>query len=301
MIQGDAIQASVFGNTSYLSQNVRDLGGAAPIKTGGSYPRNRNFIKEGLPPGAYLGARLADEPIPLDLDDSCSPPTEQEALNYFSQPRNPSDFEVLPEDCGEVDVLQNFLGNPWPDWSGSVGTDVSFLDRFHFRAMAEYKFGHQVQDLSGAFRRSNAFIGRNTPGSAQVTATLMDPSSSAEQRLEAAQEWAREYRALSPMSGLNQIYDADWIRWREASLTYDMPRGIASAISARSMSVSLQARNLALWVTDDYRGLDPELNNSGRCAGGGQGTNVDCNFLMGQEAWRMPIPRRFILSVSAGF
>ncbi len=301
VIESDDVRAEIFGNTAYLSQNVADLGGAAPIKTGGSYPRNRNFIKEGLPPGAFLGARLQDAEIPLDLTDSCQAPTEQEALDFFSEPRNPSDFEVLPEDCGTAEVLQNFLGSPWPDWSGSLGADVRFLQRFQFRTVAEYTLGQQVQDLSGAFRRSNAFIGRNTPGSAQVTATLMDPSSSAEERLEAAKEWAREYRALSPMSGLNQIFDADFLRWRELSLTYDAPERLASVLSARSLSFSFRARNVALWVTDDYRGLDPELNNSGRCAGGGQGTNVDCNFLMGQEAWRMPIPRRFTLSVSAGF
>ncbi len=301
-VQGEDVTLNVFANAAYLSQNVTDMGGAPLIKTGGSYSRNRNFLTEGLPPGAFLGAKVQrDEAIPLDLTDSCEAPTEQEALNYFSQPRNPSDFEVLAEDCGTADVVQNFLGNPWPDWSGSLGADVRFLDNFQFRAMAEYNFGHQIQDLSGVFRRSNPLIGRNTPRASEVEATLLDPSSSAEDRLAAAQTWARELRGLSPMAGMNQIYDADWIRWREASLTYNAPQSLASTFSMRTLSFSLRARNVAMWVNDDYPGLDPELNNSGRCAGAGQSTTVDCNFLMGQEAWRVPIPRRFSLSVSAGF
>ncbi len=302
VIQGEDVTVNVFANTAYLDQTVTDLGGAPQIKTGGSYPRNRNFLTEGLPPGAFLGAKLQrDKEIPLDLNDSCTAPSRQEALNFFSQPRNPSDFEVLPEDCGTAQVLQNELGSPWADWSGSFGTDVSFLGNFQLRTVAEYKFGLQIQDLSGAFRRANALIGRNTPKAAEVESTLLDPSSSAEDRLAAAQTWARELRGLSPMSGLNQIFDADWMRLREASLTYNAPTELASTFSMRTLSVTLSGRNLALWVTDDYTGLDPELNNSGRCAGAGQSTTVDCNFLMGQEAWRVPIPRRFTLSVSAGF
>ena len=301
-VRNEDFTLNVFGNAAYLNQTVTDMGGAPQIKTGGSYSRNRNFLTEGLPPGAFLGAKVQrDEEIPLDLNDNCQAPSRQDALNYFSQPRNPSDFEVLAEDCGTADVVQNFLGNPWADWSGALGFDLTFLDNFQFRTLAEYKFGHQIQDLSGVFRRSNPLIGRNTPRSAEVEATLMDPSSSAEDRLAAAQTWARELRGLSPMAGMNQIYDADWVRWREASLTYDAPESLASTFSMRTLSFSLRARNVALWVTDDYPGLDPELNNSGRCSGAGQATSVDCNFLMGQEAWRVPIPRRFTLSVSAGF
>ena len=56
-------------------------------------------------------------------------------------------------------------------------------------------------------------------------------------------------------------------------------------------------------MNDDYRGLDPELNNNSRCDAGalsGQ-DSIDCNFLQGQEAWRLPIPRRFTLGIRAGF
>lgn len=298
-IQGSDFRLDVFANTAYLNQTVTDLGGAPPIKTGGAYPRNRNFLMEGLPPGAFLGARLQrDEAIPLDLNDNCQAPSRSDALAYFSQPRSPTDFEVLPEDCGTGDVLQNFLGNPWPDWSGSLGFDMTFLGSFTFRTMAEYRLGHQVQDLSGAFRRA---LDRNAPRSDQVEATLANPSASAEQRLEAAQIWARELRGLSPMSGMNQIYDADWVRWREASLTYRAPSSLASTFSMRTLSISFRARNVALWVNEEYTGLDPELNSGARCGGAGEPTTVDCNFLIGQEAWRIPIPRRFTLSVSAGF
>ena len=295
-IRSEDFRVNVFANAAYIQEEVTDMGGAPPIKTGGSYPRNRNFIIEGYAPGAFLGAKLADAEIPLDLSNTCTASSRQEALNYFSQARNLSDFEVLPVDCGQATVLQQYLGKPTPDWSGSLGADVSF-GNFQFRAMAEYKFGLQRQDLSGAFRQSNELIGRNTPETARIASTMLDPSSTAEERLAAAVEWAREYRGLSPMSGMNQIWDADYVKLREVALTYAAPTDFASNFGMRSLSLSLRARNVASWVTDEYRGLDPELNNNARCGTG----DVDCNFLLGQEAWRLPIPRRLLFAVRAGF
>lgn len=296
-LRGDGYSINLFANAAYLTEEVTDMGGAPAIKTGGSYPRDRNYIIEGEPPGVFLGAALQrDADIPLDIFNECREPTEQEALTYFSQPRNLSDFEVLPVDCGTATMLQQKHGKPTPDWSGSFGTDVSVGD-FQLRALAEYKFGLQRHDLSGAFRQSNELIGRNTPRTAEIASTMLDPASSAQDRLDAATEWAREYRGLSPMAGMNQIWDADYLKLREVSLRYSAPQSVAQTFSMRTLSFSLRARNLASWIADDYRGLGPELNNNARCASG----DVNCNFLLGQEAWRVPIPKRLLLSVRAGF
>jgi len=300
----DGVSLNIFGNAAYLTEEITDLGGSAPIKSGGSYPRNRNFIREGFAPAAFFGAQVQDVAIPLDVFGNCTQPTEAEALDYFSEPRSPDDFEVLPVDCGTAGFLDQYLGKPTPDWSGSIGADLAFLRNFSLRTLFEYKGGNfQHQDLSGAFRQSNAVIGRNTPETARIDATLRNPASTAQERLDAAIDWARNYRALAPMSGLNQIWDADYIRWRELSLSYDAPSSFANSLSLDNLSITFRARNLALLVNDEYRGLDPELNNNSRCDVGalaGQDA-IDCNFLQGQEAWRLPIPRRFTLGIRAGF
>ncbi len=298
-VEGENFSLNLHGNAAYLNQTVTDLGGAPPVKTGGSYPRYRNFIIEDQAPGAFFGARLDESAeIPLDLTGTCTAPTRAEALAYFSDPHDPSDFEVLPVACGTADMTLQHLGKPAPDWQGSFGFDMTFLGNLEMRSLFEYKAGNfQWQDLSGAFRRSNSLIGRNTPGAARVTATMLDPSSSAEERLDAALEWARNFRGLAPMSGMNMIYDADYLRWRELSLSWNAPPDFASRIfGARSLTVSARARNLALMVNDAYTGMSPELNQTGQCVSG----DLDCNFLTGVEAWRMPIPRRVSLSVRLG-
>jgi hypothetical protein len=230
-VNGTAYQSrsstvDLFANASYITEEVTDMGGAPPLKVGGSYPRYRNFVKEGFAPGAYFGATPADVPIPLNLlpataDGECQVPSEADALAFFSQPRDPSEFEVLSKaDMGSTigsvgcggDFLNNHLGKPTPDWQGSFGANVTFLTNFEISTMFEFKAGnYKVQDLSGMFRQANAVIGRNTPKSAQVTATMADPNATAQDRLQAALTWANELRALAPMSGMNGIHPADFL------------------------------------------------------------------------------------------
>ncbi len=56
--------------------------------------------------------------------------------------------------------------------------------------------------------------------------------------------------------------DADFIKLRELSLTYDAPAKWSSYIGASSVSLTIAGRNLATWTR--YTGLDPELNEGGQ-------------------------------------
>ncbi len=295
------LQISVFANTAYIDEIVTDLGGAPPLKTGGSYPRYRNFLKEGYAPASFFGAILdPNMAIPLDLNRNCAEPSRAEALEYFSVPRNPSAFEVIPVGCagGSAEYLDQYIGKPTPDFAGSYGFDVSFMGNFELSTNFEYRAGnYHTQDLTGAFRQANAVIGRNVPGTARVASIMQNPASTAEQRLEAALEWAREYRALAPMSGMNQIWTSDFIRLRELSLSYRVPASMIEGIGLDNATVTFGGRNVKLWMLGDYRGIDPEINPAANCTGGG----VNCNFLTGTEAFGVPIPRRFALSARVGF
>ena len=301
VFNSENLSINVFANTAYIDEIVTDLGGAPPLKTGGSYPRYRNFLKEGYAPGSFFGAVLdPNMAIPLDLNRNCSEPSRAEALEYFSVPRNPSAFEVIPVGCagGSAEYLDSYIGKPTPDFAGSYGFDISFLGNFELSSNFEYRFGnYHTQDLTGAFRQANAVIGRNVPGTARVASIMQNPASTAEQRLEAALEWAREYRALAPMSGMNQIWTSDFIRLREISLSYRVPSDMIEGLGLDNATLTFGGRNVKLWMLGDYRGIDPEINPSANCTGGG----VNCNFLTGTEAFGVPIPRRFALSARIGF
>jgi hypothetical protein len=126
---------------------------------------------------------------------------------------------------------------------------------------------------------------------------MLDPASSAQERLDAAVTWAREVEALAPMSGLNGHFAADWLRWRELSLTYRMPSEFVERIGLATATLNLGVRNLKLWVNDEYPGMDPEGNVWGRSVGGG----IDNNFLQGVEGWGIPTPRRWTGALRVSF
>ncbi len=314
LVQQSDLSLNVFANTAYLKEEISSMGGAPPIKTGGSYPRYRNYLVGGYAPGSFFGAKVADLEIPLNILDpvggECVAPTRQQALEYFGQPRNPNSFKPLAlgnedfgmpngslasNNCGEG-LLDSHLGKPTPDFAGSFGFNMAFLGNFELSSLFEYKLGHQVQDLSGMFRRANDFIGRNTPRSAELYSTMLNPASSAEQRLEAAIAWAHEIEGLSPMSGMNGVYDADWIQWRELSLTYRVPPSFVEGWGLSTATVNLGVRNLRLFMLGDYTGMDPEGNVLGRC-----NASLNCNFLDSTEGWGIPVPRRFTLSTRFTF
>jgi hypothetical protein len=84
------------------------------------------------------------------------------------------------------------------------------------------------------------------------------------------------------------IEDASFVKLREVSITYNVPKKTAQSIGMlKTLSVSLSGRNLA--TLTNYSGLDPEVSNFG-------------NQPIGRNYDVAPYPpsRSFWLSISAG-
>ena len=295
----------VFANAAYISETVTDLGGAPPLKVGGSYPRYRNFIIEGFAPGALFGEKLLDVgagQVPFDTNGDRNPDTMAEFEAFLSTAPdgglNSSALNPLRAPHPEG-LPGHYLGKPTPDWSGSFGINIDFLRNFRFANLFEYKAGNfTITNLTDAFRQSNPVIGRNIPLAAEVESTILNPASTAQERVQAALIWANELKALSPYSGMNTMENGDFLRWREASLTYTVPAGAMGRIGVGldNIAVTLAGRNLALFT--DYSGIDPETNVFGR---GGSGGQIDQNFGQFIDAFGFPLQRRYSLAVRVGF
>jgi TonB-dependent SusC/RagA subfamily outer membrane receptor len=324
VIQREGFSLNMFANTAYLHEEITDMGGAPSLKTGGSYPRYRNYLAQGYAPGAFFGAKIPDDlQYPINIDGSCVEPTREALLAYFSEPRDPSSFkplvygtdasnntlgDIVPgalasNNCGTgLSPIETYLGKPTPDFAGSFGFNAALGGSWELSTLFEYKVrNYFVQDLSGMFRRANAVIGRNTPRAAELNATMQNPASTAEQRLDAAVAWEREIEGLSPMPGLNGVYDASWIRWRELSLSYRMPTDFIEPLGLSTATINLGVRNLQLFMLGDYTGTDPEGNVIGRQSPSPGQSNLDSNFLDSTEGWNIPIPRRFTFSTRITF
>ena len=323
VIQKDDFSFNMFANAAYLYEKVVSLGGAPPQKVGGSYPRYRNFLIEGYAPGAHFGAKLmeVDEGfLPIDLNNDGNPDSEQEVAAFYDgvpftslyETSTPWQISALPggtsvvmlaDEDGDGNPLDHYLGKPSPDWQGSFGGTFRYKE-WALSTMFEYKAGnYHVNNLTGAFRQSNPVIGRNLPTSAKVDRDFItggvdgsgNPQNDGNVRMEAVKSWLNNNLALAPFSGLNTIKRADFVRWRELSLTYNFTPESIDRLGFRRMSLTLAGRNLAMFTS--YDGVDPEINAVGR----GSGDSLDQNFLSGVEAFGWPLARQISFKVNVGF
>ena len=324
LVNQDNLSINFFANASYLWERVISLGGAPPIFIAGTYPRYRNFIKEGYAPGAMFGPKLQSvEPgrYPIDTNGDGKPDTREELLTYFGQlnaatlvnrantlgqsPLTDLNARLLWQANAEGNILENYLGKPQPDWMGSFGFTVNFLRRFSLYTLFEYKFGnYTVTNLTDAFRRGNPLIGMNTPEAARAERDFAtggldannQPKNDAEVRLKAFEQYLKLVDLFpGGAAGANSHEPGDFLRWRELSLTYTFAPNFIRQYGLRNMSITISGRNLALWTR--FSGVDPEVNAVGRGSGG----VLYQNFLDSVEAFGLPIPRRVQISLRFGF
>ncbi len=305
LVRNSSYSVDVFGSISYLEEKIITLN-APEQKVGGSYPRYRNFLAEGWAPGAYFGAKL-DRSVeyPLDVNGDGAADDKATLLAFFADQGGgvrsgwnpvmltPTDADVAAGRAKDTGSLGWYLGKPTPDYNANFGATIKVGKNWRINTMFESKFGnYQITNLTDAFRKSHAWIGRNTPDAARAESKLTNPASSAQDRLDAANDWVRKYLALSPYSGLNTIEDGDFTRWRELSVAYVVPAELAARFGARSLTLSFAARNLMIWT--NYSGVDPELNSISRSGGG-----ID-DFQQSIEAFGVPIPRSMNFSIKVG-
>jgi TonB-linked SusC/RagA family outer membrane protein len=315
LVQKANFSADVFVNGAYLHQTVTSLGGAAEIKVGGSYPRYRNYIKEGFTPGAMFGSKLArsctERPagktyvclnpgeVSYDFNGDGKPDTEAQVLAALAGPFPSSkliagNVVLRVDEDGDGDPLDHYTGKPFPDWTGSFGGSINVGKNWRLYSLFEYKGGnYQYTCLTCAFRNANA-RGRDTYEAARIDGIMRNPASAATDRLAAAKDWLNIV-GLNGYPGLNQQSPGDFVRWRELSLTYTS-RSLAERLGARDLSISLTGRNLVLWAPH-YIGQDPEIN----ILAAGVGAGLQNNFNEGIDGFGLPIPRRVAVSIRLGY
>ncbi len=297
LIQRPGLSLDVFGNIAFLKQEVVSLGGAPELKTGGSYARIRGYIKPGYAPGEFFGAKLKSVPagsVPYDINKDGVPDTKDQMLAFLSVPRAYTALYNGSVIMTENGILSD-LGKPTPDYTGSFGATMTLARNWRIGTLFEFKGGNYTYwCLICGFRNASP-VGTNSKLFAETNATLLNPASTAQQRLDAAMTWASKLASLTPYQGLNEVSDGDFVRFRELSITYSVPRSMTQRFGGRDMSISLTGRNLYLWTK--YQGVDPEVSYVGN--GGQSGT--DENFVESIDAFGFPLPRRIGLSLRLGF
>ncbi|MBA3969895.1 MAG: hypothetical protein H0X52_07325, partial [Gemmatimonadetes bacterium] len=137
-----------------------------------------------------------------------------------------------------------FRGTPFPTRELSFQTNATLFNVVKLSTLFDYKGGHKLFNSTEEFRCSSFFTcetvqNRNSP--------------LAEQARFAA-------RLLGTLDGYFE--DADFVKWREAAVTFMVPESFNQRLGVRGLGLTLAGRNLKTWT--DYSGFDPELNGAGQ-------------------------------------
>ncbi|MBR9989847.1 MAG: TonB-dependent receptor [Gemmatimonadetes bacterium] len=195
------------------------------------YSRNKNLIEklEGDPYFVGYGNRI-EEGQPIGM------------LYMTGFRRDEATGEILSDEIGPLaSTSRVIVGNPWPEWTGSLSNEMTFGSNWSASFMLDGQFGHElwnqtqrIQDIFGAGPLYDQLLrGEITPA----------------ERTRHQSIWE------------NYVEDASFVKLRQLALRYSTSADWLSNIGAGSMQIEVLGRNLKTWT--DYSGYDPEINMFG--------------------------------------
>ncbi len=230
-IRGERLTLDLGLNGSTNKYEIKSLGPANTV----SLSSNVQHVV-GYAPGAWWDRRI----VSADYNA-----TTKRATNLRCD-----DGQGGAVDCATAPRV--FLGNTVPTKEGSFNAALSFLTSWRLNAFIDYRGGYKK--LDGNLRvRCGAF---------SLCRELYYPDEVQDKTYLAAVQGGTAYT-------YHLIRDADFMRFRELSLTYTLPRAVAQRFGGTGAGLTVAGRNLALWT--DYTGLEPEASFNGGTRGGAFG------------------------------
>jgi TonB-dependent SusC/RagA subfamily outer membrane receptor len=231
-----------------------------------------NRIEEGQPAGIFFGAYSARNcETGALLLDSLGRPRPSNTLPAATAARE----ALSGGSCNNA--VSRKLGDPNPDWLGSVLNEFRIGRNASVRLLFDGSFGGDVMNLTRRIQRLGTVL-----NGAEAEAELLpygDPRKLAPGYL------ARTFTIFG-----DYVEDGTFVKLRELAFSYtvNVP-GLRRALP-QGVDLSLAGRNLLVWT--DYTGYDPEVNFFGQNPASTTGTAADRGF----DFASYPIPRTWTLS-----
>jgi hypothetical protein len=169
---------------------------------------------------------------------------------------------MLSIDEVTLDDDASFLGTALPKWQRTVFADLRLFDWITVSTHFEGRGGHKTFSDTESFR---CYLGAAWSDGYAGCASAWSPDAS-------LREQARHIAATYKGSEALWIEPADFWKWREVSIAFDMPEYLTNiAAPLDGLRITLAGRNLATWT--DYSGIDPEAVEVGGSTGAGVSFN----------------------------
>ncbi len=221
--------------SAYQDNEVLDLGDAQPIFDGFDV----NVVKEGLPKHEFFTRKV----IGANFDED----GVYSGAKLFETPD--------PDDDDRVS-----FGNPIPNYTGSFNANIRFLKNFNLYVLTDWSLGHKIYNNTRIF--SIRF--GNDPEWNNILERMGELEEAGNVNTDEYKSLADQRAKLDWRYDGNHIYDGDYFKLREISVSYSF-KDLLSKVNARQylrdLTLGFSAQNL--WTTTDYIGADPEVNFTG--------------------------------------
>ena len=177
-----------------------------------------------------------------------------------------------------ADSANRVLGDPNPDWVGSLLNEFQIGRALRLRVFLDGSFGNDVMNLSRRIRDLGTAL--NSPENEVEFLPYGDP------RKLAPGFFARRLGIFS-----EYVEDGSFVKLRELAATYTLTHPVVTRYFSDGIELTLSGRNLYTW--SDYSGYDPEGNLFGQNAPGLTTTAADRGF----DFASVPIPRTWSASL----
>jgi TonB-linked SusC/RagA family outer membrane protein len=158
-----------------------------------------------------------------------------------------------------VAPVEGFLGNPYPDWTAAIRSGINFKG-INLSGLLDIRQGGIL--WNGTWARLNR-IGRTQESSDGREESYIIEGVKADGTPNDIRVSAFNYfRTFKGDGGAyaveNAIEDGSWIRLREVTLSYTLPK-----FNKNIKGITLFATGRNLWLSTKYKGVDPETSLTG--------------------------------------
>ncbi|WP_460673845.1 SusC/RagA family TonB-linked outer membrane protein [Larkinella ripae] len=242
-----------------------------PVKsTGGfrwdvsfNFTRNRNKVTELYNPLAPVGlGGLASPGLQARLGEPYG------AFFGSKMLRDPEGRVVINPSTGRplADPVLQVLGNIQPDFSAGLSNTVSFKG-LTFNVLVDTRQGGKFFSQTASIGRFAGFLEETTYNDREPfvypNSVIQNQDGSFTPNTTITTNGGYEYWSTVSNFGENVLFDASFVKLREMSLSYALPKSLIGKTPFSTIQLSLIGRNLMLWTPKSQPNVDPEVSSFG--------------------------------------
>ncbi|MCX2739895.1 SusC/RagA family TonB-linked outer membrane protein [Pontibacter anaerobius] len=266
-----------------VSLTTQNLTGDFSWSTTLNYARNRNEITDLQGQVIRAGAinrAVEGQPIGVFFTKKYAgvDPQTGDALYYLN-----AESDETTTDYGAAE--EQVVGDPNPDFQGGLLNNFSFKG-FDLSVLLQFVSGNEIYNNAGRFQSANMdYLDNQTSDQLDRWQQPGDITDVPE---------ARFLDGNGTATSSRWIYDGSYLRGKNLTLGYTLPKDIAGKAHMSSVRVYLTAQNF--FTITDYPGWDPEVNTQGT------GPNAQrSNIGAGTDFYTAPQAKTLAVGVNFGF